>query len=106
LREVEDLCDRVIIIQKGEIKTEVVLRGAEEKECPRRFSPEQTAVGTAIRRLRQPAECRGRLFLLFPQDIPALNRALVGQDFLVYSIMPYAESLEDEFMKVIMRLFG
>lgn len=34
------------------------------------------------------------------KDIPALNRALVGQDFLVYSIMPYAESLEDEFMKV------
>lgn len=32
LREVEDLCDRVIIIQKGEIKTEVVLRGAAEKK--------------------------------------------------------------------------
>ncbi|POI17901.1 ABC transporter ATP-binding protein [Bacillus velezensis] len=103
LREVEDLCDRVIIIQKGEIKTEVVLRGAEEKEekAVLDIQPADEAFEWLSQQQFAPEKNGGGITVtVAKKDIPALNRALVGQDFLVYSIMPYAESLEDEFMKV------
>ncbi|MCP6683308.1 ABC transporter ATP-binding protein [Bacillus nakamurai] len=103
LREVEDLCDRVIIIQKGEIQTEVTLRGVYEKEekAVIEIQPAEEAFAWLSEQQYEPEKNGDSITVsVSKKNIPELNRSLVGQDFLVYSITPYSESLEDEFMKV------
>ncbi|KXZ22943.1 ABC transporter ATP-binding protein [Bacillus nakamurai] len=103
LREVEDLCDRVIIIHKGEIQTEVTLHGAYEKEekAVIEIQPAEEAFAWLSEQQYEPEKNGDSITVsVSKKNIPELNRSLVGQDFLVYSITPYSESLEDEFMKV------
>ncbi|MBJ7573186.1 ABC transporter ATP-binding protein [Bacillus halotolerans] len=102
LREVEDLCDRVIIIQKGEIKAEVSLNGAGQKteKAVIEVQPAQKALDW-LRGNGYTAERKdGSIVVdIAKENIPELNRSLVGQGLNVFSIMPYTQSLEDEFIK-------
>ncbi|MEC1545853.1 ABC transporter ATP-binding protein [Bacillus halotolerans] len=102
LREVEDLCDRVIIIQKGEIKAEVSLNGAGQKteKAVIEVQPAQKALDW-LRGNGYTAEHKdGSIVVdIAKENIPELNRSLVGQGLNVFSIMPYTQSLEDEFIK-------
>ncbi|UTL73191.1 ABC transporter ATP-binding protein [Bacillus halotolerans] len=102
LREVEDLCDRVIIIQKGEIKAEVSLNGAGQKteKAVIEVQPAQKALDWLTGNGYRPERKDGSIVVdIAKENIPDLNRSLVGQGLNVFSIMPYTQSLEDEFIK-------
>ncbi|MDR4229071.1 ABC transporter ATP-binding protein [Bacillus mojavensis] len=102
LREVEDLCDRVIIIQKGEIKAEVSLNGAGQKteKAVIEVQPAEKAIAWLVGN-GYTAERKGGSIVvdIAKENIPELNRSLVGQGLNVFSIMTYTQSLEDEFIK-------
>ncbi|QYX43970.1 ABC transporter ATP-binding protein [Bacillus inaquosorum] len=102
LREVEDLCDRVIIIQKGEIKAEVSLHGTNQKteKAIIEVQPEEKAFNWLTGNQYQAERQDGAIVVeVAKEKIPELNRSLVGQDLNVFSITPYTQSLEDEFIK-------
>ncbi|MCY8973192.1 ABC transporter ATP-binding protein [Bacillus atrophaeus] len=102
LREVEDLCDRVIIIQKGEIKAEVNLNEIDEKteKAVIEVQPAEKALEWLAAN-KFVAEVYGDAIAVnvSKQNIPQLNRSLIEQNFSVYAITPYTQSLEDEFIK-------
>lgn len=102
LREVEDLCDRVIIIQKGEIKAEVSLNGAGQKteKAVIEVQPAEKALDWLMGNGYSAERKDGSIVVdIAKENIPELNRSLVGQGLNVFSIMPYTQSLEDEFIK-------
>lgn len=102
LREVEDLCDRVIIIQKGEIKAEVSLNGAGQKteKAVIEVQPAQKALDWLTGNGYTAERKDGSIVVdIAKENIPELNRSLVGQGLNVFSIMHYTQSLEDEFIK-------
>ncbi|MGQ9027233.1 ABC transporter ATP-binding protein [Bacillus licheniformis] len=101
LKEVEDLCDRVVILQKGKIKSTVVLNQADEKQ--EKAMLEVQPHDKALQWLKdQGYEARTEKGLLAVKvekaQIPALNQQLVANDIDVYSIAPFKQSLEDEYM--------
>ncbi|MEC1623188.1 ABC transporter ATP-binding protein [Bacillus mojavensis] len=102
LREVEDLCDRVIIIQKGEIKAEVSLNGAGQKteKAVIKVQPAEKAIAWLVGNGYTAERKDGSIVVdIAKENIPELNRSLVGQGLNVFSIMTYTQSLEDEFIK-------
>ncbi|WP_339191995.1 ABC transporter ATP-binding protein [Bacillus sp. FSL K6-1003] len=102
LREVEDLCDRVIIIQKGEIKAEVSLNGAGQKteKAVIEVQPAEKAIAWLVGNGYTAERKDGSIVVdIAKENIPELNRSLVGQGLNVFSIMTYTQSLEDEFIK-------
>ncbi|MEC1679378.1 ABC transporter ATP-binding protein [Bacillus mojavensis] len=102
LREVEDLCDRVIIIQKGEIKAEVSLNGAGQKteKAVIEVQPAEKAIAWLVGNGYTAERKDGSIVVdIVKENIPELNRSLVGQGLNVFSIMTYTQSLEDEFIK-------
>ncbi|MEC1612156.1 ABC transporter ATP-binding protein [Bacillus mojavensis] len=102
LREVEDLCDRVIIIQKGEIKAEVSLNGAGQKteKAVIEVQPAEKAIAWLVGNGYTAERKDGSIVVdIAKENIPELNRSLIGQGLNVFSIMTYTQSLEDEFIK-------
>ncbi|MEC1754726.1 ABC transporter ATP-binding protein [Bacillus mojavensis] len=102
LREVEDLCDRVIIIQNGEIKAEVSLNGAGQKteKAVIEVQPAEKAIAWLVGNGYTAERKDGSIVVdIVKENIPELNRSLVGQGLNVFSIMTYTQSLEDEFIK-------
>ncbi|MEC1634944.1 ABC transporter ATP-binding protein [Bacillus mojavensis] len=102
LREVEDLCDRVIIIQKGEIKAEVSLNGAGQKteSAVIEVQPAEKAIAWLVGNGYTAERKDGSIVVdIAKENIPELNRSLIGQGLNVFSIMTYTQSLEDEFIK-------
>ncbi|MEG7283846.1 ABC transporter ATP-binding protein [Bacillus sp. 0909A] len=102
LREVEDLCDRVIIIQKGEIKAEVSLNGAGQKteKAVIEVQSAEKAIAWLVGNGYTAERKDGSIVVdIAKENIPELNRSLVGQGLNVFSIMAYTQSLEDEFIK-------
>ncbi|MGX4764700.1 ABC transporter ATP-binding protein [Bacillus mojavensis] len=102
LREVEDLCDRVIIIQKGEIKAEVSLNRAGQKteKAVIEVQPAEKAIAWLVGNGYTAERKDGSIVVdIAKENIPELNRSLVGQGLNVFSIMTYTQSLEDEFIK-------
>ncbi|MEC1671212.1 ABC transporter ATP-binding protein [Bacillus mojavensis] len=102
LREVEDLCDRVIIIQKGEIQAEVSLNGAGQKteKAVIEVQPAEKAIAWLVGNGYTAERKDGSIVVdIAKENIPELNRSLVGQGLNVFSIMTYTQSLEDEFIK-------
>ncbi|WP_339179742.1 ABC transporter ATP-binding protein [Bacillus sp. FSL R5-0560] len=102
LREVEDLCDRVIIIQKGAIKAEVSLNGAGQKteKAVIEVQPAEKAIAWLVGNGYTAERKDGSIVVdIAKENIPELNRSLVGQGLNVFSIMTYTQSLEDEFIK-------
>ncbi|QHZ48539.1 ABC transporter ATP-binding protein [Bacillus sp. NSP9.1] len=101
LKEVEDLCDRVVILQKGKIKSEVGLRNTDEKQEKALFEvePQQKALQWLTEHGFEARSEKGRLAVKVAKaQIPAVNQKLVENGIDVYSIAPFKHSLEDEYM--------
>lgn len=103
LKEVEALCDRVGIIQNGELK-------AVQDLSPNR-QDQGMYVEFEVSDVQQAADLLSQEFqvtiksdsidvVIMKEQIPAVNRKLVDSDILVYRITPVYETLEDSFMSV------
>lgn len=103
LSEMELLCDRIVIIQKGEITDSEQVREVEEKtETPRialRIEPQNEALQWLIRQRYDVEKDGDKLLVTLPhEDIPELNRKLVAEHFDVFSLEWMKKSLEERFL--------
>ncbi|NPC91590.1 ABC transporter ATP-binding protein [Bacillus sp. WMMC1349] len=100
LKEVEDLCDRVIIIQHGKVKSAVSLTENQHQE---KTLLEVEPCDQALKWLKENGyNVKVERNLLAVQvtraDIPRLNKQLVTAGLDVFSIAQCKLSLEDEYM--------
>ncbi|MCM3772853.1 ABC transporter ATP-binding protein [Priestia aryabhattai] len=103
LKEVEALCDRVGIIQDGELKAIQDL-SPNRQDQGMYVEFEVSDAQKAVDLLTQEFEVTMRSDIIdvaiVKEQIPAVNRKLVDSDILVYRITPVYETLEDSFMSV------
>ncbi|MBU3569553.1 ABC transporter ATP-binding protein [Priestia aryabhattai] len=103
LKEVEALCDRVGIIQDGELKAVQDL-SPNRQDQGMYVEFEVSDVQKAAELLSQEFEVTMRSHIIdvaiVKEQIPAVNKKLVDSDILVYRITPVYETLEDSFMSV------
>ncbi len=103
LKEVEALCDRVGIIQDGELKAVQDL-SPNRQDQGMYVEFEVSDVQKAADLLSQESEVTMRSDIIdvaiVKEQIPAVNRKLVDNGILVYRITPVYETLEDSFMSV------
>jgi ABC-2 type transport system ATP-binding protein len=103
LKEVEALCDRVGIIQDGELKAIQDL-SPNRQDQGMYVEFEVSDAQKAADLLSQEFEVTMRSHIIdvaiVKEQIPAVNRKLVDSDILVYRITPVYETLEDSFMSV------
>ncbi|TQR22968.1 ABC transporter ATP-binding protein [Bacillus safensis] len=101
LHEVEELCDRMIIIQKGQIKASTHLRDMEGKEqVLMNIQPVEKAVSWLDENEYTYKRNGERVLLqLNKERVPELNKQLVLAGFDVLEMMPQKQSIEEAFMK-------
>jgi len=103
LKEVEALCDRLGIIQDGELKAVQDL-SPNRQDQGMYVEFEVSDVQKAADLLSQESEVTMRSDIIdvaiVKEQIPAVNRKLVDNGILVYRITPVYETLEDSFMSV------
>ncbi|MFP8642384.1 ABC transporter ATP-binding protein [Priestia aryabhattai] len=103
LKEVEALCDRVGIIQDGELKAVQDL-SPNRQDQGMYVEFEVSDVQKAAELLSKEFEVTMRSHIIdvaiVKEQIPAVNKKLVDSDILVYRITPVYETLEDSFMSV------
>ncbi|PRS49792.1 ABC transporter ATP-binding protein [Bacillus sp. MZGC1] len=101
LHEVEELCDRMIIIQKGQIKASAKLRDMEGKEqILMNIQPVEKAVSWLDTQAYTYERNGARLLLhLNKEQVPELNKQLVMAGFDVLEMTPQKPSIEEAFMK-------
>lgn len=101
LHEVEELCDRMIIIQKGQIKASTHLRDMEGKEqVLMNVQPVEKAVSWLDAHDYTYERNGARVLLqLNKERVPELNKQLVLAGFDVLEMMPQKQSIEEAFMK-------
>ncbi|WP_458110092.1 ABC transporter ATP-binding protein [Bacillus zhangzhouensis] len=101
LHEVEELCDRMIIIQKGQIRASANLRDMEGKEqVLMNIQPVEKAASW-LDRNGYTYERNGDqvLLQLNKERVSELNRQLVLAGFDVLEMTPQKQSIEEAFMK-------
>ncbi|MCW1837151.1 ABC transporter ATP-binding protein [Bacillus xiamenensis] len=101
LHEVEELCDRMMIIQKGKIKVNANLRDMDGKEqVLMNIQPIEKAVSW-LDTHGHTYEQNGQhvLLQLNKERVPELNKQLVLAGFDVLEITPQKQSIEEAFMK-------
>jgi ABC-2 type transport system ATP-binding protein len=103
LKEVEALCDRVGIIQDGELKAIQDL-SPNRQDQGTYVEFEVSDAQKAADLLSQEFEVTMRSHIIdvaiVKKQIPAVNKKLVDSDILFYRITPVYETLEDSFMSV------
>jgi ABC-2 type transport system ATP-binding protein len=101
LHEVEELCDRMIIIQKGQIKASAKLRDMEGKEqILMNIQPVEKAVSWLDTQAYTYERNGARVLLhLNKEQVPELNKQLVMAGFDVLEMTPQKPSIEEAFMK-------
>ncbi len=103
LKEVEALCDRVGIIQNGELKAVQDLspnRRDQGMYVEFEVSDVQQAADLLSQEFQVTIKSDSIDVVIMKEQIPAVNRKLVDSDILVYRITPVYETLEDSFMSV------
>ncbi len=103
LKEVEALCDRVGIIQDGELKAIQDLSPNRQDQgmyVEFEVSDAQKAVDLLSQEFEVTMRSHTIDVAIVKEQIPAVNRKLVDSDILVYRITPVYETLEDSFMSV------
>ncbi|WP_338779073.1 ABC transporter ATP-binding protein [Metabacillus sp. FJAT-52054] len=103
LKEVEDMCDRVAIIKKGEILSVQNVR-YEASDLPIRvlFEVNQPLEAEEAAKAYSPAPVPGGLeFLVRREEIPLINRTLTENGIDVFAIHPKRKNLEESFLELI-----
>ncbi|MED4834050.1 ABC transporter ATP-binding protein [Priestia megaterium] len=103
LKEVEALCDRVGIIQDGELKAIQDLSPNHQDQgmyVEFEVSDAQKAVDLLSQEFEVTMRSHSIDVAIVKEQIPAVNKKLVDSNILVYRITPVYETLEDSFMSV------
>jgi ABC-2 type transport system ATP-binding protein len=103
LKEVEALCDRVGIIQDGELKAIQDLSPNRQDQgtyVEFEVSDAQKAADLLSQEFEVTMRSHSIDVTIVKEQIPAVNKKLVDSDILVYRITPVYETLEDSFMSV------
>ncbi|CAH0216191.1 ABC transporter ATP-binding protein NatA [Priestia megaterium] len=103
LKEVEALCDRVGIIQDGELKAIQDLSPNRQDQgtyVEFEVSDAQKAADLLSQEFEVTMRSHSIDVAIVKEQIPAVNKKLVDSDILVYRITPVYETLEDSFMSV------
>ncbi|MGE6632094.1 ABC transporter ATP-binding protein [Bacillus sp. NPDC077027] len=103
LHEVEELCDRMVIIQKGTIKATVNLQEANSANTHVRMEihPSDQAADWLKTNGYTYEMSEGDFILqVKKEEVPILNKQLALADLQVYAIQPQKESIEAAFMKL------
>lgn len=101
LSEVEELCDRVIVIQNGSIKSAVSLNDNAKIDWPvhMELKPQENAL-LWLRNHNFDVEEAGSVISVKvkKEQIPDLCRRLLNEGFDIYSVFPVKPSLEESFI--------
>ncbi|WP_243549300.1 ABC transporter ATP-binding protein [Priestia megaterium] len=103
LKEVEALCDRVGIIQNGELKAIQDLSPNRQDQgmyVEFEVSDAQKATDLLSQEFEVTVRSHSIDVAIVKEQIPPVNKKLVDSDILVYRITPVYETLEDSFMSV------
>ncbi len=103
LGEVEQVCDRVAIIHKGELLREgtVADLGAEKSQIRIQVEPVEKATGVVSEHWTcVPDGDDGLLIEVLRDDVPKLVGKLVENKIRVYEVSAYRQTLEDYFLSV------
>lgn len=99
LAEIELMCDRIVIIQRGEI---IETRNIRQEKASR-YALEASPNAVDILNLNNYTFVQlenSTIITIERAHIPQLLQQLIQADVAVYSIQPYNESLEDQFLEV------
>lgn len=101
LHEVEELCDRMIIIQKGQIKANASLRdiGGQEQVLMNIQPIEKVTSWLSAQGYTYELNGQHVLLRLTKDRLPQLNKQLVLAGFDVFEMTPQKQSIEEAFMK-------
>jgi ABC-2 type transport system ATP-binding protein len=105
LDELERLCDRVAIIDRGHIQRIVTVRDAAAASSPRRWRIRVAAGADALAAQLGDATVAGDTIECLA-DVAGLNRALaaaIAQGTLVSAVAPAESSLEEAFRSAVAR---
>jgi ABC-2 type transport system ATP-binding protein len=103
LGEIEQICDRVAIINKGELLREgsVVDLVTEKAQVRIRAQPLDRAVAVVSRHWRCEAQTDGALLVDVQQeDTPRVVKRLVENDVQLFEVAPHRQTLEGYFLSV------
>ncbi|WP_313801910.1 ABC transporter ATP-binding protein [Cytobacillus sp.] len=103
LSEMEMMCDRIAIIQKGELKeVQEVNSLINDKHILYAF--ETGSLGEAMQWLQKHYELKkvdsGFTIKCQKTDIPAIINQLIERNIAIYSVKPISKTLEDHFLEV------
>lgn len=99
LAEIELMCDRIIIIQRGKIIETRDIRIAQQSLYRFEMAPEGIDILTSYNYTFKQLE-KFTIVEIERQHIPTLITQLVEQGIAIYRVEPYHESLEDQFLQV------
>ncbi|MDC2866083.1 MULTISPECIES: ABC transporter ATP-binding protein [unclassified Bacillus (in: firmicutes)] len=100
LSEIELMCDRVVIIKKGQFVQEYSLRGQVKSDDKIMVAIEVNQVEKANELIKGTIQENKIIVSVMKEEIPQLVKNLVHADVLVYGVTVQNKSLEDEFLAV------
>ncbi|MFV4649252.1 hypothetical protein ACNJUT_21910, partial [Mycobacterium tuberculosis] len=100
LHEVEQVCDRVAIVSKGQVIREAALTDLLERQGAVRLEAAPLDKAQSLLSQRWPTKASGDALLVEAEraDIPALVAALVEGGVQVFHVSAERRSLEDAFL--------
>ncbi len=103
LNEVEQICDRVAIINKGEIIREGTVKGLLEGKAKLRIEAAPLDKAAAVLGARYAVTPNSHSMTLEAErgDVPRIIRQLIAADIEVYEVVSQKQSLEEYFLAVI-----
>ena len=104
LTEVERVCDRVAIVDRGGVVAELSLADLTEERGVRLRVGDQVGAAVEVASRHGPAHVDGEWLAvdgIADADVPALVRELVATGTAIHAVVPTRQSLEDRFMALL-----
>lgn len=99
LTEIELMCDRIIIIQRGQIVETRDIRAAQQSRYRFDIDNEALEILNSYNYTFTQLE-NFTIVDIEREQVPALIAQLVEKNIAIYAVAPYQESLEDQFLQV------
>lgn len=99
LTEIELMCDRIIIIQRGQIVETRDIRAAQQSRYRFDIDNEALEILSSYNYTFTQLE-NFTIVDIEREQVPALIAQLVEKNIAIYAVAPYHESLEDQFLQV------
>jgi len=104
LTEVERVCDRVAIVDRGGVVAELSMADLTEERGVRLRVGDQVGAAVEVASRHGPTRVDGEWLAvdgIADADVPALVRELVATGTAIHAVVPTRQSLEDRFMALL-----